>query len=64
MCCHVCTQASLKTTGADDTILQTNWVVHLNIILARRGGNLNDSIFKSSNARALPGRGECVEVSS
>ena len=29
------------------------------------GGNLNDSIFKSSNARALPGGwGEDVEVSS
>ena len=41
-----------------------DWVVHLNTILARRGGNLNDRIFKSSNARALPGRGECVEVSS
>ena len=29
----------------------------LNTILARRGGNLNDPIFKSSNARALPGKG-------
>jgi len=30
---------------------------HLNAILAPGGGNLNDPIFKSSNARALPGRG-------
>ena len=28
---------------------------HLNTILARRGGYLNDPIFKSSNAGALPG---------
>ena len=35
-------------------------VGHLNTILARRGGNLNNPIFKSSNAR---GRGD-VEVSS
>ena len=32
-------------------------VGHLNTILARGGGNLNDSIFKSSNARGLPGGG-------
>ena len=32
-------------------------VGHLNTILARGGGNLNDSIFKSSNARGLPGVG-------
>ena len=30
---------------------------HLNTILAREGGNLNDPIFKSSNVRALPGKG-------
>ena len=30
-------------------------VGHLNTILARGGGNLNDLIFKSSNARGLPG---------
>ena len=29
-------------------------VGHLNTTLARGGGNLNDPIFKSSNARALP----------
>ena len=45
-----------------------NRVGHLNTILARGGGNLNDPIFKSSNARAFPsgggeGRGEDVEVS-
>ena len=37
-------------------------VGHLNIILARGGGNLNDRIFNSSNARGLP-EGEDVEVS-
>ena len=42
-----------------------DWVGHLNTILARGDGNLNDPIFKSSNARALPGgRGGDVEVSS
>ena len=30
-----------------------NRVGHLNTILARGGGNLNDPILKSSNARAL-----------
>ena len=43
-------------------------VGHLNTILARGGGNLNDPIFKSSNAQALPGkeggRGGDVEVLS
>ena len=34
-----------------------NKVGHLNTILARGGGNLNDPIFKSSNARGLPGGG-------
>ena len=29
----------------------------MNTILARGGGNLNDPIFKSSNARGLPGGG-------
>ena len=38
-------------------------VGYLNTILARRGGNLNDPIFKISNARGLPGGGD-VEVSS
>ena len=42
-------------------------VGHLNTILARGSGNLNDPIFKSSNARALPGGGGggwgAVEVS-
>ena len=32
-----------------------NRVGHLNIILALGDGNLNDPIFKSSNARALSG---------
>ena len=32
-------------------------VGHLNTILAIGGGNLNDPIFKSSNARGLPGGG-------
>ena len=40
-------------------------VGHWNTILARWGGNLNDPIFKSSIARALPGGGGGdVEVSS
>ena len=30
-------------------------VGHLNTILARGGGNLNDPVFKSSNARAVGG---------
>ena len=38
-------------------------VGHLTNTLARGGGNLNDPISKSSNARALP-RGGGVEVSS
>ena len=32
-------------------------VGHLDTILAQGGGNLNDPIFKSSNARGLPGGG-------
>ena len=32
-------------------------VGHLNTILAQGRGNLNDPIFKSSNARGLPGGG-------
>ena len=45
-------------------------VGHLNTNLASGGGNLNDPIFKSSNARAFPGGGGVgvgmgdVEVSS
>ena len=35
-----------------------------NTILVRGGGNLNNPIFKSSNARALPGGWGDVEVSS
>ena len=35
-------------TGKSD-----NTVGHLNTILARGGGNLNDPIFKSSNARSM-----------
>ena len=38
-------------------------VGHLNIILARGGGQLNNIIFKSSNVRIRPGGGG-VEVSS
>ena len=32
-------------------------VGHLNTILVRGGGNLNNPIFKSSNASGLPGEG-------
>ena len=42
-------------TGAEND----DKVGHLNTILARGGGNLNDPTFKSSNARGLPGRGGC-----
>ena len=41
-----------------------HFVGHLNIILALEGGNLNDPIFKSSNAQALPGGRGGVGVSS
>ena len=41
----------LKTAGADD---DCSLLGHLNTILARGGGNLNDPIFKSSNARPVP----------
>ena len=34
-----------------------HWISHLNTLLARGGWNLNDPIFKSSNARTLPGGG-------
>ena len=44
----------IKTAGADS---DCSLVGHLNTILARGGGNLNDPIFKSSKARALPGEG-------
>ena len=67
MCRHVYTQALLKMTGADDYYSlggAFDKVGHLNTILARGGGSLNDSIFKSSNARGLPGGGGDVEVSS
>ena len=37
-------------------------VGHLNTVLARGGGNLNDLIFKSSNAQGLPGGGGGVDV--
>lgn len=51
---ETCVIMALKTTVADDGILQTkfdNWVVHLNTILARGGGNLNDPVFKSSSSK-------------
>ena len=60
------------TTGADEdcslggahfTDKSHDRVGHLNTILARGGGNLNNLIFKSSNARGLPGGGGDFEVS-
>ena len=39
-------------------------VGHLNTILARGGGNLNNQIFKSSNVRGLPGEGGGGELIS
>ena len=52
-------------TGAEDdcslgrhlTDKSDDKVGHLNTILAIGGGNLNDPIFKSSNARGLHGGG-------
>ena len=41
----------------DKSFKSDDRVGHLNTILARRGGNLSDPIFKSSNARSLPGLG-------
>ena len=61
-----CTQALLQTTGTDDDCSlgrafvrqkSDDRVGHLNTMLARGGGNLNDPIFKSSNARGLPRKG-------
>ena len=43
--------------GAKITDKSDSRVGHLNTILARGGGNLKNPIFKSSNARALPGGG-------
>ena len=62
MCWHVYTQALSKMTGADVHCSlggADNKVGNLNTILVRGGGNLNDPIFKSSNARGLPGWGGC-----
>ena len=42
---------------ADFTDKSDDRVGHLNTILARGGGNFNKPIFKSSNARGLPGFG-------
>ena len=43
----------------DKSFKSDDRVGHLSTILARRDRNLNDSILKSSNARALPrGKGE------
>ena len=55
-----CSLGGYLTDKSDDKVR------HLNTILARGGGNLNDPIFKSSNARVLPGGGGGgdVEVSS
>ena len=49
----------------DKSFKSDDRIGHLNTILAREGGNLSDPIFKSSNARAVPGEGGGdVEVSS
>ena len=50
--------------GAFDRQKSDDKVGNLNTILALGGGKLNDPIFKSSNARGLPGGGGGVEVSS
>ena len=41
----------------DKSFKSDDRIGHLNTILAREGGNLSDPIFKSSNARAVPGEG-------
>ena len=41
------------------TVKSSARVGYLNAILAQGGGNLNNSIFKSSNARGLPEGGGC-----
>ena len=43
--------------GTDFTDKSDHRVGHLNTIFARGGGNLNNPIFKSSNARGFPGGG-------
>ena len=48
---HDCSLGGAFDRQSDDK------VGHLNTILAQGGGNLNDPIFKSSNARGLPGEG-------
>ena len=56
---------NVQTTGTDDDCSLggtldryiDDRVGHLNTILARGGGNLNDPIFKSSNARGGGGEG-------
>ena len=47
--------------GADCINKSDHRVGHLNTILARGGGNLNNPIFKSSNARGLPGGGRMLK---
>ena len=60
----------LKTGGADNNCsifsrVSNDKIGHLNTILARGGGNLNNPILKSTNApQVLPRRGGDVEVSS
>ena len=54
---------SLRSRKGHLTDKSDDKVGHLNTILARGGGSLNDPIFKSSNARGLPGGGGDVEVS-
>ena len=49
---HESTTIALKQGHLTDK--SDHRVGHLNPILARGGGNLNDPIFKSSNARGLP----------
>ena len=46
------TKKVFKSWGQTDQ--SDDRVGHLNTILARAGGNLNDPIFKNSNTRSLP----------
>ena len=65
---HVCTQALLRRQEPTTIVLKKGHLTdksddrvgHLNTTFARAGGDLNDPIFKSSNAQGLPevgGRG-------
>ena len=71
MSCHVYTKALLRHLESMTIVVDVgnltdksdDRVGHLKTILVRGGGNLNYPIFKSSDARGLPGKGY-VKVSA